>query len=128
MIDKTMFAARLQVALEEQGLTYEEAARRMREYLPPNARLSGVSVWQYANAKAFPRQRSYLDAISCVFGFEPYEFITFNASRADEKRSVSNPQDGQVHVDDLGQGRAKLCIAAEVTWPVALRVLSYLKD
>src|SRR5918998_1123374 len=63
VVNRNLFAERLQVAIEQQGLTYEEAARRIRQFLPQSSRLSGVSIWQYANGKAFPRRRSLLQAI-----------------------------------------------------------------
>jgi len=129
--DRAVFASRLQEAIDRQGLTYEETARRAREYLPSDARLSAVSVWQYANGKTFPRRLSYIEALSRVLEIEPEELLakpetSVGGESVDEARSPPRSAT-QVRVEDLNHGRARLIIDVEVPWPLALRVLALLK-
>jgi transcriptional regulator with XRE-family HTH domain len=129
--DRAVFASRLQEAIDRQGLTYEETARRAREHLPSDARLSAVSVWQYANGKTFPRRLSYIEALSRVLDIEPEDLLAkpdtvAGSESADETRAPGRSAT-QVRVEDLNHGRARLIIDVEVPWPLALRVLALLK-
>jgi len=128
--DRAVFASRLQEAIDRQGLTYEETARRAREHLPSDARLRAVSVWQYANGKTFPRRLSYIEALSRVLEIEPAELLArpdpSGGPDAEEGRSPDKSLT-QVRVEDLNDGRARLIIDIEVAWPLALRVLAMLK-
>ena len=126
MIDRPLFAARLQAALEEQALTYEEAARRAREHLPPNSRLSGVSIWQYANGKAFPRRHGHLRAIVKALHLDVDDLGLPTTAALDQV--VAGSGDSRVRVEDLGNGRASLLITTEVAWPTAVKILSFLTD
>lgn len=129
--DRAVFASRLQEAIDRQGLTYEETARRAREHLPSDARLSAVSVWQYANGKTFPRRLSYIEALSRVLDIEPEDLLAKpdavpGGESADDARAPGRSAT-QVRVEDLNHGRARLIIDVEVPWPLALRVLALLK-
>jgi transcriptional regulator with XRE-family HTH domain len=127
--DRAVFASRLQEAIDRQGLTYEETARRAREHLPSDARLSAVSVWQYANGKTFPRRLSYIEALSRVLEIEPEALLAKpepSAADAEESRGLGRSLT-QVRVEDLNHGRARLIIDIEVAWPLALKVLALLK-
>jgi len=127
--DRAVFASRLQEAIDRQGLTYEETARRAREFLPSDARLSAVSVWQYANGKTFPRRLSYIEALSRVLEIEPEELLAKPETPAEgaEETKAQTGSPTQVRVEDLNHGRARLIIDVEVPWPLALRVLALLK-
>jgi transcriptional regulator with XRE-family HTH domain len=130
LVDRAAFAKRLQAAIDRNGLTYEEIARRAREHLPASERLSGVSVWQYAKAKSFPRRMSYIEALGKALGVEPDELLI---EREDgfgdnEVAPTKAPQNTHVRLTDLGDGRAALFVNAPVPWPIALKVLEVLKS
>ncbi len=124
--NKQAFARQLQRAVEQSGLTYEEIARRAREHLPPGTRLSGASIWQYANGKTFPRKMAYIEAISSALDLDVNSLLVEGEQAAETVGSSVEEQESSVRVADLGNGRAKLTIAMEVEWPVALRILSIL--
>ncbi|HEX2510097.1 MAG TPA: hypothetical protein VHK66_06205 [Microvirga sp.] len=134
-IDRAAFASRLQAAIDRNGLTYEEIARRAREHLSSGERLSSVSVWQYAKAKSFPRRISYVEALGKVLGVEPDDLLVerrsdFRQELADrnDSRPGENPPPGQIKLTDLGDGRAAVVVNADLPWPVALKVLEILKS
>src|SRR3712207_459841 len=105
LVDRAAFAKRLQAAIDRNGLTYEEIARRAREHLPASERLSAVSVWQYAKAKSFPRRMSYIEALGKALGIEPDELLV---EREDEPGPDETPpgSKAQVRLTDLEIGRA----------------------
>jgi transcriptional regulator with XRE-family HTH domain len=121
------FARRLQEAINRTGLTYEETARRAREHLPADARLSSVSVWQYANGKTFPRQVSYLEALGKALEIPAEDLLSAEENGHSAGGDPLKPHDSQVRVEDLGHGRARLTVSADLPWPTALKVLSLLK-
>jgi len=129
LVDRAAFAKRLQAAIDRNGLTYEEIARRAREHLPASERLSGVSVWQYAKAKSFPRRMSYIEALGKALGVEPDELLIEREDGADnEVVPTTPPRNTHVRLTDLGDGRAALYVNAPVPWPIALKVLEVLKS
>ncbi len=125
LVDRAAFAKRLQAAIDRNGLTYEEIARRARQHLPASERLSSVSVWQYAKAKSFPRRMSYIEALGKVLGVEPQDLL---AEHGQEQRDDQRPfpAGSQVRLTDLGDGRATLTVQTDVPWPTALKVLDIL--
>lgn len=130
LIDRVAFAKRLQAAIDRNGLTYEEVARRAREHLPQSERLSGVSVWQYAKAKSFPRRMSYIEALGKTLGVEPGELlIERDTERAEESFLPDNAATkNYLRLTDLGNGKAALLVSAAVPWPVALKVIEVIKS
>ena len=133
-IDRAAFASRLQAAIDRNGLTYEEIARRAREHLSSGERLSSVSVWQYAKAKSFPRRISYVEALGKVLGVNPDDLLAerrsdFRRDPADENHhSPPGEPPSQIKLTDLGDGRAAVVVNADLPWPVALKVLEILKS
>jgi transcriptional regulator with XRE-family HTH domain len=131
--DRAMFARRLQAAIDRLGLTYEETARRAREYLPPEARLSSVSVWQYARGKTFPRRMSYVEALSRVLDVTPNDLLLpapgEDAAAAPAEGGLIRPGPSEPHIrlEDLGDGRARLDLTLDLPWPVALQLLQIAK-
>jgi transcriptional regulator with XRE-family HTH domain len=124
--EKAIFARRLQEAIERMGLTYKETARHARDRLPPGARLSAVSVWQYAHGKTFPRSRSYIEALGQVLDITPDELLAPPSPR--EALSAadgpdSHPPDLRINLEDLGNGQARLNVTLDLSWPAALQVL-----
>src|SRR3712207_4642887 len=126
MNHRRILAARLQAALEQQELTYEEAARRVREHLPSTARLSNVSLWQYANGKAYPRRRSLLTAIGQALSIPVSYLMASGPAEGEDESPAQSSGDSQIRVEDLGDGRASLAINLVVAWPTAVRILAYL--
>ncbi len=117
------FAARLLAAIEQRGLTYEEAARLVQKHLPPGAHLSSVSLWQYAHGKAFPRRATYIEAISKAFALDlssPTAMISAGAGGMDSSTSTEGRQ---INLEDVGKGRARLYINTIVSWSLATKVL-----
>ncbi|HEY8384036.1 MAG TPA: hypothetical protein VIL09_18000 [Microvirga sp.] len=125
-VNKAVFAKRLQAAIDRRGLTYEETARRAREHLPASARLSSVSVWQYANAKTFPRRMSYVEALSKVLEIEPDDLLS-EGDAAELAQLPGAEAQSQIRLEDLGEGRARLHVDTDVPWPLALKILELLK-
>ncbi|WP_029029582.1 hypothetical protein [Salinarimonas rosea] len=126
-IDKDAFSQRLWQAIKRSGLTYKETARRAQEHLPPGMRISDVSVWSYAKGRSLPRRMTHVEALGRVLGVETQDLLGSvdlqgPAASAAEEATVSG-----VHVEDLGDGRARLKIAMAAPWPVALEVLRLLK-
>lgn len=136
LIDRAAFATRLQAAIDRNGLTYEEIARRAREHLSSGERLSGVSVWQYAKAKSFPRRIRYVEALGKVLGVGPDDLLVerqsdFRGEYANTAQDVPQRQDSpqsQIRLTDLGNGRATIIVNADLPWPVALKVLEVLRS
>lgn len=131
--DRALFARRLQAAIDRLGLTYEETARRAREHLPPDARLSSVSVWQYAKGKTFPRRMSYVEALSRVLEVTPNHLL-LPASSDDAAAGTAEggmirpgPSEPHIRLEDLGGGRARLDLTLDLPWPVALQILQLAK-
>lgn len=130
--DRAMFARRLQAAIDRLGLTYEETARRAREHLPPEARLSSVSVWQYARGKTFPRRMSYVEALSRVLEVTPNDLLLpapgeDPAALADEGLIRPGPSEPHIRLEDLGNGRARLDLTLDLPWSLALQILQIAK-
>jgi len=127
LVDRASFARRLQAAIDRNGLTYEEIARRAREHLATDERLSSVSVWQYAKAKSFPRRMSYIEALGKVLGVEPDDLLAGDDEASSAVETWTETPGGQIRLSDLGNGRATLTVNAEIPWPTALKVLELLK-
>jgi transcriptional regulator with XRE-family HTH domain len=130
--DRAMFARRLQAAIDRLGLTYEETARRAREFLPPEARLSSVSVWQYARGKTFPRRMSYVEALSRVLDVSPNDLLQpmpgEEAAGSTEGGLIRpGPSEPHIRLEDLGDGRARLDLTLDLPWPAALQILQIAK-
>lgn len=125
--ERRAFAQRLRTTVEQSGLTYDEIARRAREQLPSDSRLSGASVWQYAHGKTFPRQRESIAAIAAVLGVEPDDLLAPGGEPSPfSEPTPGAPEQPHVRVEDLGNGRARLIIATETPWSVALKILEML--
>jgi transcriptional regulator with XRE-family HTH domain len=131
--DRALFARRLQAAIDRLGLTYEETARRAREHLPPDARLSSVSVWQYAKGKTFPRRMSYVEALSRVLDVTPNHLLLpasaegAGAGTGEDAIIRPGPSEPHIRLEDLGGGRARLDLTLDLPWPVALQILQLAK-
>jgi len=128
--DRAMFARRLQAAIDRLGLTYEETARRAREFLPADARLSSVSVWQYARGKTFPRRMSYVEALSRVLDVTTDELLLPSSeddSGGTSGGSIAPGAEPHIRLEDLGDGRARLDMTLDLPWPIALQILQLAK-
>lgn len=122
-IDKDVFAHRLWQAIKRSGLTYRETARLAQGYLPAGQRLSDVSVWSYAKGRSLPRRMVQIEALAQVLGVEVSELV----EEVDPMREAATRRGSGATVSDLGDGRARLWVNLETTWPVALAVLRLLK-
>ncbi len=118
------FATRLLAAIDQQGLTYEEAARLVQAYLPPGLQLSSVSLWQYAHGKAFPRRTNYIEAISRAFNINLNISADIASPDFDGMDRSAGPEDRQINLEDLGQGRVRLYIGAIISWRLAAKIIS----
>ncbi len=126
VVNRNLFAERLQAAIELQGLTYEEAARRIRQHLPQNSRLSGVSIWQYANGKAFPRRRSLLLAIGRALDMNVSDIVSENdTSPRIQVHSGCVEHDG-ARITDHCDGYANITLSCCVSWSEAIRIIDSL--
>lgn len=128
--EKAVFARRLQEAIERVGMTYKEIARHARDYLPPGARLSAVSVWQYAHGKTFPRSRSYIEALGQVLDMTPEELLAPPSLQESQgtlegtlEETMGHQPDLRINLEDLGDGQVRLNVALDLSWPAALQVL-----
>ncbi len=117
------FAARLLAAIEQRGLTYEEAARLVQKHLPPGAHLSSVSLWQYAHGKAFPRRARYIEAISKAFALDLNSPTAMTLSGPGGTDSLTGSEGRQINLEDVGKGRVRLYINTIVSWSLATRIL-----
>ncbi|MCC5978474.1 MAG: hypothetical protein JJU21_10460 [Salinarimonas sp.] len=124
-IDKDVFAERLWSAIKRSGLTYKETARRAQEHLPPGARISDVSVWSYAKGRSLPRRMTHVEALSKVLGIDTDELLTTEPFPA--RGSEGGDGAKEVHIEDLGDGRAFLRIAQPLPWQVAVEILRLVK-
>ena len=132
-IDKDAFAQRLWLAIKRSGLTYKETARRAQEHLPPGMRISDVSVWSYAKGRSLPRRMTHIEALSKVLGLDAQDLLATeegaDRQAAPERPAAAAPPDftPQIHVEDLGNGRAFLRLQQELPWATALAILRLVK-
>ncbi len=124
-IDKDVFAERLWSAIKRSGLTYKETARRAQEHLPQGARISDVSVWSYAKGRSLPRRMTHVEALSKVLGIDTDELLTTDPYFPRGGEGADGAK--EVHVEDLGDGRAFLRIAQPLPWQVAVEILRLVK-
>lgn len=127
-IDKDVFAERLWSAIKRSGLTYKETARRAQEHLPPGARISDVSVWSYAKGRSLPRRMTHVEALSKVLGLETDELVAPNPRMVRQSdTALAGDEYPDIHIEDLGDGKAFVRIAQPVPWNVAVEVLRLIK-
>jgi len=127
-IDKEVFADRLWTAIKRSGLTYKETARRAQEHLPPGARISDVSVWSYAKGRSLPRRMTHVEALSKVLGLETDELVAPNPRMVRQSdTALADDEYPDIHIEDLGDGKAFVRIAQPVPWNVAVEVLRLIK-
>ncbi len=126
VVNRNLFAERLQVAIEQQGLTYEEAARRIRQFLPQSSRLSGVSIWQYANGKAFPRRRSLLQAIGRALDLDVSDIISEGNSPRSLQVHTGAIKHGGARITDQCDGYANIILSCCVSWSDAIKIIDSL--
>ncbi len=69
---------------------------------------------------------AYIEAISSALELDVNSLLVEGEQASETVGNAVEEQDSSVRVADLGNGRAKLTIAMEVEWPVALRILSIL--
>jgi len=125
---RTAFANRVRHEIQRAGFTYDEVAKRMRQHLPADSRLSTVSVWSYANGRSTPRKPAYLRALATVLGVEVEELLENPAGNGTDGSSGDSPaQTTMIQVADLDGERAYLHLQQEVHWTVALEILGLLK-
>lgn len=126
VVNRNLFAERLQAAIEQQGLTYEEAARRIRQLLPQNSRLSGVSIWQYANGKAFPRRRSLLLAIGRALDMDVSDIVSESDTSPKIQVHAGCAEHGGARITDGCDGYANVTLSCRVSWSDAIRIIDSL--
>ena len=137
---KTEFAARLRAAIDRNGWTATEAARRVSNLLGPKDKFSRAHLWQYLNGKSLPRTR-YLRALSRALDVRPEDLIPRTSRVAEKARAEadhgpsasalgetfrSGPS-GIVHIRDFGDGTALLQVSERIPWETALAVMRLLK-
>lgn len=131
-IDRTVFAPLLKRAIKARGLSYHRAADLVRERLPESSRLSHVSIWHYASARATPRRIEVFRALCDAFDLDyelgqdtlPSTNPSQDAARSDDL-SDSGPG-GQLLLRDSGGGIAFVRFEAEIDWDKALQIAKIL--
>lgn len=122
---------KLMEAIRSKGLTFSEAARRARKYLPADSRLSHTSIWSYATGRASPKRLSYIEAIEKSMGVEPHGLsdppIARTAPASREPIDPTMLPEPSISVVDNGDGSTFLNISATVPWSVAIVILEKLK-
>lgn len=113
---RAAFAHRLLSAISDRNLAYGVVAERARAYLPRDARLSGVSVWQYATGKSFPRHRLYVDALARALEIPLGELLT-------PLSSGKRPAAGIMRIEVRENGRAMLYLDVELSWAATIKIL-----
>ncbi len=125
---RAAFAHRLLSAISDRNLAYGVVAERARAYLPRDARLSGVSVWQYATGKSFPRHRLYVDALARALEIPPGELLTPLSSgegRSEDLSDIGGKRHsaGIMRIEVRENGRAMLYLEVELSWAATIKIL-----
>jgi hypothetical protein len=138
-IDRSVFAPLLKRAIKARGLSYHRAAELVRDCLPVGSKLSHVSIWHYASARATPRRIEVFHALREVFDLD-YEIgqdtlppVAAQASR-EAGPSYTSPSDdlplsgteAQLLLRDSGDGIAFVRFEAEIEWEKALQIAKIL--
>jgi hypothetical protein len=134
-IDRNVFAPLLKRAIKARGLSYQRAAELVRDRLPADSKLSHVSIWHYASARATPRRIEVFRALCDVFDIN-YEFGqralssdtgTPPSSAALTDMLHSSGSDARLLLKDSGGGIAFVRFEAEIEWEKALQIAKILR-
>jgi hypothetical protein len=134
-IDRDIFAPLLKRAIKARGLSYQRAAELVRDRLPANSRLSHVSIWHYATARATPRRIEVFQALCDIFDIN-YELgqrvlpannpaTSSGVSRAQIFSRSGSP--AELLLKDSGGGIAFVRFEAEIEWEKALQIAKILR-
>jgi transcriptional regulator with XRE-family HTH domain len=126
---KKAFSERLRAAMDRQGLSVNELARRVQDELP-GEEFNAVNLSHYRAGRSLPRPR-YLSALSKAVGISATDLISPDDIRTPlEPAAIEDEAADQApafHIKDLADGQAWLQINQRLPWPLALRILQALK-
>lgn len=114
------FAEAVHLAIKRSGLTYRQAAMKLKPHLPQGVLISDVSLWSYAKGRARPRRIDVVKAISCAFDISLEELIVMNKRRREESQEIS--------IRDLNNGKAFISVKLTLPMSIAEKVHSVLAD
>lgn len=121
---KREFAKRLQIAMNEKGLSQSDLARIATDRLPKGTKgkISRDLVSCYVRARHVPRPH-YLQAICDVLGKEPADLLPAGATPSADADTAP-----AVRTEQLENGKTWLRINAVLEWETALKVMSLVNE
>jgi hypothetical protein len=133
-VGRTEFASSLKAAIRASGLTYAAAAEMVNAGLPPDMRVSAVSMWHYAHGKSMPRRLFVYQRVRALCSMEASGAVPHDDDGGDlavtrHSPSSADPEDEvRLVVKDRGDGSAFVLFKGTTDWETALKAVRILCD